>query len=187
MADLVKSLVRAQGILLDAGIESAVIGAMALAVRGEPRYTKDVDIKVLLGRDEAARLLDAIPSDYRPIGGDPLEMLHLAGMIFFIDPDGIRMDLLLADTAFDHDVIRRATSVELAPGFVARICTAEDLVIYKMISTREKDHADLASIIKRQGSRLDQEYIVRWLREFEIALDDSTMVAEFERRIHRTR
>ena len=73
--------------------------------------------------------------------------------------------------------------VELSPGNFARVCTAEDLIIYKLISTREKDHVDVSAIMRRQGKQLDREYITRWLREFESALDDSTLVSEFERRM----
>ena len=44
------------------GISSAVIGGLAVGVWGEPRATRDVDLKVLLQRDEAPRL-DLLMSD----------------------------------------------------------------------------------------------------------------------------
>jgi hypothetical protein len=36
-----------------AGILTIVIGGIAVSVWGEPRLTRDIDLKVLIGRDEA--------------------------------------------------------------------------------------------------------------------------------------
>ena len=69
----------------------------------------------------------------------------------------------------------------MQPGVVARLCSPEDLVIYKLISTRLRDHEDAQSVIRRQGSSLDDDYVLDWLRQFEEALDDSTLVAEYRR------
>lgn len=44
---------------------------------------------------------------------------------------------------------------------------------------------DVSTIIKRQGMKLDRAYVVKWLREFEVALDDSTLVVSFERMMDR--
>ncbi|MCJ7660043.1 MAG: hypothetical protein MUO67_12935, partial [Anaerolineales bacterium] len=44
-----------------------------------------------------------------------------------------------------------------------------------------QDHEDAKSVIYRQGELLDDEYVVNWLQQFEQALDDSTLVAEYER------
>jgi len=94
---------------------------------------------------------------------------------------GTRLDLLLSDTGFDAAAIQRAQPVELQPGLVAQVCSAEDLVIYKLISTRLRDHEDAASVVRRQGDALDDAYVLNWLRQFERALNDSTLVAEYRR------
>ncbi len=49
------------------------------------------------------------------------------------------------------------------------------------MSPRPRDHADCETIIKRQGDKLDDTYVETWLRQFEIALDDSTLIQEFRR------
>lgn len=58
--------------------------------------------------------------------------------------------------------------------------TAEDLVVYKLLSSRPRDRENAAGVVLRQGPDLDCDYVRRWLREFEAALDDSTLVATFE-------
>lgn len=59
------------------------------------------------------------------------------------------------------------------------LVAAEDLVIYKLISTRLRDHEDAGTVVLRQGSALDAPYVEGWLRQFELALDDSTLVDTF--------
>ncbi len=62
-----------------------------------------------------------------------------------------------------------------------RLCSPEDLVIYKLISTRSRDYDDARSVVFRQGYELDSDYIIKWLALFEQALEDSALVKEFER------
>ncbi|HLF02500.1 MAG TPA: hypothetical protein VI547_11030, partial [Anaerolineales bacterium] len=91
------------------------------------------------------------------------------------------LDLMLADTGYDEILISRAKEVELAPGKRVRVCTAEDLIIQKIIATRPQDMVDVEAVIVRQAERLDNAYILKWLRDFEKAIDDSTLVREYQR------
>lgn len=101
-------------------------------------------------------------------------------MLFVQNAAGTRLDLLLADTPYDVQAIQRARIAEVEPGASISVCSPEDLVIYKLISTRLRDHEDAASVIRRQAESLDDDYILHWLRQFEQALDDSTLVAGYE-------
>jgi hypothetical protein len=70
------------------------------------------------------------------------------------------VDILLSDVEFDAEAVQRACPVELEPGLAATVCTAEDLIIYKLISTRLRDHEDAAGVILRQGDALDDAYVL---------------------------
>ena len=63
---------------------------------------------------------------------------------------------------------------------LTRVCTAEDLIIYKMLSPRASDARDFEGIIDCQGDKLDDSYIIDWLKQFEIALDDSTRIDTYQ-------
>lgn len=78
-------------------------------------------------------------------------------------------------------MIKRATRVEIESGTSINICSAEDLVIYKMLSTRASDSRDFEGIIDYQGDALDDQYIIDWLTQFEAALDDSTLIDTYKR------
>jgi hypothetical protein len=180
METLAQSIWDLQNRLREADIPSIVIGDVAVAIWGEPRLTRDVDLKILLGREDTERLLAVLAPHYSSLLPDPLRALREQAMLFVQDAAGTRLDLLLADTPYDVQAIQRARIAEVEPGASISVCSPEDLVIYKLISTRLRDHEDAASVIRRQAESLDDEYILHWLRQFEQALDDSTLVAEYE-------
>lgn len=171
--------------LSEAGIASMVIGGIAVGAWGEPRLTRDADLKVLLGRQDAEQLLAVLGADYDPLSPNAREMLRRQAMVFVQDSLGARLDLLLADTPYDVSAIDRGRDVEIEPGITLRMCSPEDLVIYKLISTRPRDHEDVVGVIRRQGGALDHSYVESWLRQFEQALDDSTLVSEYRQFRHR--
>jgi hypothetical protein len=179
MEGLFDALQTVQQRLGSAGIESAAIGALALSVWGNARLTRDVDIKVRICREEAGRLLDVLVPHYTPAAADAKQTLEKFGMIFLRDEMGVRIDILLAEVEFDLEAIKRAVDVEIRPGVSVRVCAPEDLIIYKLISTRLQDHVDAENVIRRKGSGLDEAYIIDWLQKFETALDDSTLIDSF--------
>jgi hypothetical protein len=178
--NLFNSIQKIQKLLDEEGIPSVVIGGLAVAAWGEPRVTRDVDLKVFLGRQDADRLLEIISADYVPLTSQPKELLRSQGLIFVQDNAGIRIDIMLADTPYDMLAIERGRNIEIQPGISARLCSPEDLIIYKIISTRARDHEDIRGVFRRQGNRLDHDYVIHWLRQFEKALDDSTLVSEYK-------
>jgi len=181
MQNLLRSVQTLQRRLSEAGVLSVVIGSVAVGAWGDPRLTRDVDLKVLLDRQEADRLLAVLGSDYTSLLPDPRQTLRHQGVVFVQDPEGTRLDLLLADTPYDVVAIERGRDVELQPGFTLRLCSPEDLVIYKLISIRPRDREDARGVIRRQGQALDDAYVLDWLRQFETALDDPTLVVEYKR------
>jgi hypothetical protein len=180
MENLFQSILALQNLLNDRGIPSVVIGGVAVGAWGEPRVTRDVDLKVLLSRQDAARLLQIISTHYQPLVPNPDELLRKQALLFIRDAAGTRLDLLLADTPYDVIAIERGRDIEVQPGITIHVCSPEDLIIYKLVSTRLRDHDDARSVVRRQGNSLDDKYVVDWLRKFEQALDDSTLVAEYQ-------
>ena len=177
---LFESIIALQTRLNDAGIASIVIGGVAIGAWGEPRLTRDVDVKIMLKREDAQRLLEILGDEYISLVPNPVEIIQKLALVFLQDSRDTRLDLLLADTPFDEIAIQRGKYEEVQPGISIRLCTPEDLVIYKLISTRQRDHEDARSVIYRQGDGLDDGYVLSWLRQFEQALDDSTLLSEYQ-------
>lgn len=178
MNELIDSVIAFQNLLEKESIPVMAIGGIAVGVWGEPRLTRDIDMKILLHREDRARLLEVL-QEFTPLNENPDESFRRHGLAFFRDPNGIRIDVMLADTVFDETAIERARSMLLSSGKNIRVCTAEDLIIYKLLSTRIKDRADVETIIQKQGDSLDDSYIEDWLTQFEEALADSTLIRGF--------
>ena len=70
-------------------------------------------------------------------------------------------DFILAETEYQECVVARAISV---PVFEVKVplCTAEDLIILKLIAYRRQDLLDIENILKRHGRDLDQNYLCQW-------------------------
>ena len=120
MESLYRAIQRLQKRLADAGIPSIVIGGIAVGIWGEPRATRDADLKIQLERRDAERLLTVLAPAYASLLPDPREALRRQAMLFVHDADGIRMDLLLADTSYDVVAIQRGSEVEVEPGVTLR-------------------------------------------------------------------
>ncbi|MBI4196654.1 MAG: nucleotidyltransferase [Deltaproteobacteria bacterium] len=181
MLNLFQKTAKIQKELHKDGMPSIVIGGLAVAVWGEPRLTADIDLKIQLNRDDASKLVFSLKPHYRLLANNPIETIKKVGFIFIQDTSNTRIDLLLADTPFDIQAIERGKKVHADKETSLTICSPEDLIIYKMISTRPRDREDVRGIIIRQKKNLDHPYLLDWLTQFEKAIDDSTLVVEYNR------
>jgi hypothetical protein len=143
--------------LRDAGIANAAYGGLALAAYGEPRETKDVDLAVVgvPGKDGEAALrtagLDvALAFDRVRFGGNLVTRLTLLG------GGGLNMADLVAPCSerFARVVLERAVEGVLRAEPL-RVVSPEDFVLLKVLSTRERDLEDAASLLRSPALRLD--------------------------------
>ncbi len=82
MSELIDSAFEIQQLLEHHAVPSALIGGLALPVWGRPRLTHDVDLKLLLRRDNAELLVEILKPDYKPVQPDPLQALRQNGVLF---------------------------------------------------------------------------------------------------------
>ena len=134
------------GVLRAAGISYAVCGGVAVTVHGAPRTTKDIDI--LIGRDDVARVLDAV----RPLGYTfvALPMTFDAGTererhvqrVSKMDVQGhLVLDLRIEDAAY-AGFLAGAIEVPLPQGPV-RVVSRDGLLRMKRLAARPQDVADV--------------------------------------------
>jgi hypothetical protein len=75
----------------------------------------------------------------------------------------------------------RERAIQVLPSVTLTVCSPGDLVVYMLISTRPRDHKDASGVMRRHGNALDVRYILGWLRQFELAFDDSPLISTFQR------
>jgi hypothetical protein len=169
--------------LEESGYRYAVIGGLAMAEWGALRYTHDVDFKVLVpDMDYGAvrvALRAAFPERARVhVPENPL--------IVAVNIGEVIVDFLLALPGYEELIITRA--VKRAWGDLsAWVCSAEDLIIQKVVAGRGKDWLDVESLLEAQRGKLDEAYIAEWLAQFAEALEKPELLTEYQRLLRRSK
>ena len=173
-----KLLARLGAALDAAGIGYMVIGGQAVLIYGEPRLTRDIDVTLLATLDQLSLVLNLTESLDLEVLVEAEEFARETMVLPCRDPDTeIRVDFILADTAYEREAVQRARLVQLA-GTRVRFASPEDLVVHKILAGRARDLDDVRSILLKQPD-LDLAAIRGTLAEFETALG-TPLVQRFE-------
>lgn len=147
--------------LTRAGLEHAVYGGLALAVYGEPRETKDADLAV------ANVSIEAVKSALERIGATVVVAftdtvfggLHISRVTLLGGSKLNMVDLVKPSSArYAALALGRTLRGELE-GHELSVMAPEDFVLFKILSTREKDVEDARSVLQSVGDDLDRELI----------------------------
>jgi predicted nucleotidyltransferase len=170
MSGLVEAVKRATALLDEMRVPYMVFGGIANSIYGNPRLTFDVDIKFLLEQpDEMERFLAGIASIATILPRDPKRFIRETNVLP-VDINGVRTDLVKAELPFEKEAIARSRAIDFY-GATIRVCTAEDLIIQKAVSTREKDWHDIKCIIENQHDRMNWAYLLKHCQELARFLD----------------
>jgi len=139
-------------------------GGLAAGLWGEPRYTEDVDIVLFISERDALKFLRAASANGFAVDeGLAIQQLQVSGwarLPLGEEKSPWHMDLTLGDSPFDRSALARRKRVTLYDR-EAWVASPEDLIIYKLVSARDKDVMDVKQIGKRQKS-LDAAYLRKW-------------------------
>ncbi len=154
-------------------IDYAVMGGFAVRVYGVPRPTYDVDLTLMIERERLPALYDEIeregytvPEEYRTgwidnVGGMPFVRFRL-----YVESNAIDVDLFLAETAFQRELIHRRQRETLDDHDIW-IVTAEDLILLKLIANRPRDLLDIQDVRFMHGE-LDEDHLRTWADRLQI-------------------
>ncbi len=177
LGDTVRALSDA---LAEYGEPSMLIGGIAVIARGVPRHTDDVDGTVAASNVDLDELVATLARfDIRPRIDDVTTFARQYQVLLLEhEPSGTEIELSLAWLPFEHEAIARAETIRLG-GTLARIATAEDLVIYKAVAWRERDKGDIEQLIELHAPDIDFERVENVLSEFAEALEDPERLEAF--------
>ena len=158
MSFVSRALVRAAHDLRQAGAAFALIGAIAVSLRGDPaRTTLDVDFAVAVAHDGEA---ESIVARMREKGYSIREVLEetvamrLATVRLISpvdDPTGVYVDLLFASTGIEDLVVASADEYEVFPRTFIPIAKLGHLLALKVLANRPQDQMDGARLILAAG------------------------------------
>ena len=140
----------------------ALVGGLAVSVRTEPRFTRDVDLAVAVAGDaEAEALIHRLrTAGYRI---DTVVEQQAAGRMATVRlrlaraPHGTVVDLLFASSGIEPEVVAEAEMMELMPGLTAPIATTGHLIALKVLCrddvARPQDLPDLRALLRAASGR----------------------------------
>jgi hypothetical protein len=137
-------------------VEYILIGSMAMAAQGLPRATRDMDFFVKPGRDNVARLKQALRALFDDPHIDEIDADELAGAypaLEYVPPHGrYSMDILtrLGETFRFEDIESEELRID---DFIVRVATPRMLYRMKKDTVRPQDRADAARIRESFGLR----------------------------------
>ena len=173
---------------LDAGATpGAIVGGVAASILGRPRLTEDVDVLVLLEREDWSSFLAAGQEfGFVPRIEDALGFAEDSRVLLVShQPSGTPIDIVLGALALEEEIVRGAARMEIA-GVAISLPTPESIVVMKAIAQRVRDVSDIEGILET-CRHLDFDWIRTRLAEFDRALGRTDLLDEFERTVARTR
>jgi predicted nucleotidyltransferase len=156
------------------------IGGIAVQKWGEPRFTADVDLAILTSLGKEELIIDELLKLFQSRVSNPRSFAIQNRVLLLRTADGIDLDISLAAFAFEESAISRARKVTVIPGVRLRLCTAEDLIVYKAFAGRKRDWADVESVIAKQRGRLDWSYIGAHLAPLAELKEDPEIMPELQ-------
>lgn len=159
---------------------ACLIGGLVVSRWGEPRATKDVDATVLVDFSEEVAVLDLLLSKFASRDPDPVRRAELGRLALLRATNGVDLDLSFAAFPFELEVLDRASDWRVTSDVSLRTCSAEDLVLYKLVAARLIDLHDVQSVVSRQAGRLDPERVRLWGQRFAEILEKPELLDPFE-------
>jgi hypothetical protein len=164
-------------------IPYAVMGGIAVRIYGIPRATHDIDFTLAINRERLSALYRAVaeigytvPETYVAGWVDRVAGMPLVKARLYIEGQGIDIDLFLAESPFQQQLLARRRREELDEVPVWFV-SPEDLVLLKLLSHRPRDIADIGDVLFTQG-RLDETYMRHWAGRLGVAAELDEVLAQ---------
>jgi len=134
----------------------ALIGGLAVIARGVLRATKDVDLLIdrNIGDGHSLALAlnrDGLPGTFRKGAFDD-PVCGLIRLDVAVSSGAVRCDLLFPSRAWEAEVVRNATPVEVE-GLVIRVAQAAGLFLLKLRAGGPQDLLDAAELLRLQPAQ----------------------------------
>jgi predicted nucleotidyltransferase len=132
-------------------VKGCIVGGLAVSARCDPRFTRDVDIAVVVNTDEHAEaLIHALGTHgFQMHGLVEQEAVGRMAMARLSTADGLSIDLLIASSGIEAEVVGSAETLEVMRGVLLPVARTGHLIALKLLSVapgRETDAADLRNL-----------------------------------------
>jgi len=138
------------------GVGCGLVGGLAVSVRAEPRFTRDVDLAVMVADDRAAETLvnRFLQADFGVLATIEQEAVGRLATVRLLPPgqteDGVVVDLLFASSGVEPEIVRSAEKIEVFPSVVIPVASVAHLIALKILARdddRPQDEVDLRALL----------------------------------------
>ncbi|HEY8086436.1 MAG TPA: nucleotidyl transferase AbiEii/AbiGii toxin family protein [Polyangiaceae bacterium] len=142
--DALVALKQIAGDLSALGKPFCVVGGLGVSVRGEVRFTRDVDVAVHVDGDAE---VESLVRDLRSRRYDVVALVEhdetaRLATVRLRSPSGVTVDLLTASSGIEPEIVARATAVEIPGVGSVPVAQAEELLAMKVLSMEERRPQD---------------------------------------------
>jgi hypothetical protein len=142
-------------------IPFALVGGMAVSLRGYVRFTRDIDFALSV---EGDREVEAAVRGARDRGYEVQAIVEqeAAGRIATVrlgSPLGVTVDLLTASSGIEREVVERSGNVVWDEALTVPVARAEELVALKILAMtdrRPRDRGDALALLQAGGLSLPE-------------------------------
>jgi predicted nucleotidyltransferase len=157
MNQVEQALRRVASHLAGVGQDWALVGGIAVSVRAEPRFTRDVDVAVAVPDDTRAEQVvrSLAANGYRVaalVEQEATGRLATARLGTSNELDEVVIDLLFASSGIEPEIAAAADRVEFLPGLTIPVAQTGHLIATKLLArddaSRPQDLADLRALLE---------------------------------------
>lgn len=139
----------------------ALVGGLAVSVRTEPRFTRDIDLAVAVPGDKEAEALvhSLLAAGYLPVAHLEQEATGRLATVRLQagGAAGTVVDLLFASSGIEPEIVDAAESLEVLPGVRLPVAKLSHLLALKLLArddrSRPQDRADALTLLAAAQAR----------------------------------
>jgi predicted nucleotidyltransferase len=134
------------------GIRFAIVGGIATSIRGEVRFTRDVDIAIAVQNDSEldTLVLELRDAGYEVAGLAQQKDVDRTATVGLVSPSGLLVHLLAATCGIETEIAARAEPVRFSDDTPVPVACTEELMAMKILSMTEKrlqDRIDAGNLL----------------------------------------
>ncbi len=184
MLDLFRTAHRLQTIFQKRRWKYCFIGGVAVQKWGQARFTKDVDLTILTGFGNEATFIDVLLGQFEARIPNAKEFALHRRTLLLQSSAGIGIDVSLGALDIEQSAVNRAKNVLVVDSIRLKLCTAEDLIVFKAFANRGIDWLDIEGVIVKQGkAKLDWAYVFGQLEPLVILKEEPEIVSKLRKLI----
>jgi hypothetical protein len=156
---LADELIRAVELLGDVfaakSIRYALVGGLATAMRGRPRFTQDVDVLLDVSQLALPGLLDELIRQGFTLDAAAVIREYVREHITAFHYGSVRIDWLKPMLPLYARTLAEASSLTWTEGHEVRVAKAEGLILTKLVAFRPQDQADIETLLVANRNEID--------------------------------